>query len=68
MAYYRVYIVHRDREIARQAEVECASDHEACALAESLLDPGGQAEVWSGSRFVRLVYVHKVLSGPRPPD
>ena len=48
MARYRIYLKDTDEQILSRASVECASDREACMVAESLIKAGVQAEVWDG--------------------
>jgi len=45
---------HGDQGMSH-AKADCASDREACLLAESLIEAGEQAEVWDGLRRVRLI-------------
>jgi len=47
-----------DEQIVSHADTDCANDSEACVLAESLLQPGQQAEIWQGLRRVRLVSLY----------
>jgi len=55
MAWYRIYLRDSDEHIIGHATADCASDREACMVAESLIEPGKQAEVWNGLRHVWLV-------------
>lgn len=58
MPRYRIYLRNADEQIVSHADTDCASDSEACVLAESLLQPGQQAEIWQGLRRVRLVSLY----------
>lgn len=42
-------------KVARIVNARCADDHEACALAQRMLDVKGQANVWASSRHVGWV-------------
>lgn len=42
-------------KVARILNARCADDHEACALAQRMLDVKGQADVWANSRHVGWV-------------
>lgn len=55
MASYRIYLKDTDELIVSHANTDCATDVEACRIAESLVDPGGQAEVWAGLRRVQVI-------------
>jgi len=55
MPRYRIYLRNADQQIISHADADCANEIEACVLAESLLQPGQQAEIWEGLRRVRLV-------------
>ena len=55
MARYRIYLRDEAGMIMSDAECDCANDREACMIAESLIEPGEQAEVWDGLRRVRLI-------------
>ncbi len=55
MAWYRIYIVSRDHQRPGEISAECSNDQEACVLAESLLTPSTQAEVWNGHKLVRVL-------------
>ncbi len=48
MARYRIYVRDTEGRIVSSAASDFASDHEACLIAESLVEPGEQAEVWQG--------------------
>lgn len=52
MARYRIYLRDHDEQIITHAHADCASDREAYMVAESLVEPGEQAEVWDGLRRV----------------
>ncbi len=55
MAWYRIYIVSRDDQLPRDISVECGNDQEACVVAEGLLTPSTQAELWNGPKLVRVL-------------
>jgi hypothetical protein len=55
MVRYRIYLRDAEGRIMSHADADCASDREACVLAESLIEPGEQAEVWHGVRRVQLI-------------
>lgn len=52
LAQYRIYLKNNDEQIITHANADCASDREACMVAESLIEPGEQVEVWNGLRRV----------------
>ncbi len=55
MAWYRIYIVSSDNGCSSDVSAECSDDQEACVFAERLLTPSAQAEVWNGSKLVRVL-------------
>lgn len=55
MARYRIYLRDADEEIIGHGNTDCATDREAGMIAESLIEPGEQAEVWDGMRCVYLI-------------
>ena len=55
MACYRIYAMDSDDQPVSDTSAECCNDREACVLAESLLTPGAQAEVWKGTKLVRVL-------------
>lgn len=55
MASYRIYLKDPDDLIVSHADADCATDFEACIIAEILIEPGGQAEVWMGLRRVQVI-------------
>ncbi len=55
MASYRIYLKDRDDLIVSHANTDCATDIEACIIAESLIEPGWQAEIWTGLRRVQVI-------------
>ncbi len=61
MAKYRIYL-RDDEQIVSHANAECASDREACMVAEYLIVAGMQAEVWNGLRRVWLID-HSMAAG-----
>ncbi len=65
MARYRIYLRDSDDRIIRRGEANCSSDREACIIAESLIEPGRQAEVWDGTRRVSLTGLSTVSDRPR---
>jgi len=65
MVRYRIYLRDAEGRIMSYADADCASDHEACVLAESLIEPGEQAEVWRGVRRVQLIGFSKGTERPR---
>ena len=52
---YRIYLLGLSGEIRSGCDAICGSDDEAHGVAQRMLDAGGQAEVWSGTRLVRRV-------------
>jgi len=54
---YRIYLRDTDEQIISHGDTDCATDREACMIAESLIEPGEQAEVWDGMRRVYLIGV-----------
>jgi hypothetical protein len=42
-------------QIARTLNARCDDDHEACALAQRMINAKGQADVWANSRHVGWV-------------
>lgn len=65
MARYRIYLRDAEGRIKSHADVDCASDLEACIVAESLIGPGEQAEVWHSVRRVQLIGLSKGTERPR---
>jgi len=65
MARYRIYLRDAEGRIMSSADSDFASDHEACVIAESLVEPGEHAEVWQGTRRVQLVGLSKMAKPPR---
>ncbi len=65
MVRYRVYLRDAEGWIMSHADADCASDREACVLAESLIEPGEQAEVWHGVRRVQLTGLSRSTERPR---
>lgn len=55
MASYRIYLKDIDDLIVSHANTDCATDIEACKIAQSLIEPGWQAEVWAGLRRVQVI-------------
>ena len=55
MAEYRIYLLGFSGEIRSGSDAICSSDDEAHCVAQRMLDAGGQAEVWSGTRLVGRV-------------
>ena len=55
MAWYRIYIMNSDNLSSSDISAECSDDQEACVFAESLLTPRAQAEVWNGTKLVRVL-------------
>jgi len=55
MARYRIYLRGSDEQIISRGDTDCATDHEACIVAASLIEPGQQAEIWHGARRVHLI-------------
>ena len=55
MACYRIYLRDTDEEIVSHGNVDCDTDRQAWTIAESLIEPGEQAEVWDGLRRVQLI-------------
>ena len=54
MTKYRIYQVDCGHIVSRH-DANCASDQEACELAQRTLDGVGQAEVWDGPRCLGRV-------------
>jgi len=65
MVRYRIYLRDAEGRIMSHADADCASDREACVLAESLIEPGEQAEVWHGVRRVQLIGLSRSMERPR---
>jgi len=65
MVWYRIYIRDSNDVIIRRGDVNCSSDREACIVAESLIGPGKQAEVWDGTRRVSLISLSMISDRPR---
>lgn len=55
MASYRIYLKDTDELIVSHTNTNCATDVEAVIIAESLIEPGGQAEIWAGLRRVQVI-------------
>lgn len=55
MAWYRIYIISNGNQLVSDTNAECSSDQEACVLAERLLGPGAQAELWKRTKLVRVL-------------
>jgi len=53
MARYRIYLRDIDEQIISHGD----TDHEACIIAESLIEPGQQAKIWIGMRRVYRIDV-----------
>lgn len=66
MAYYRIYVLNGDKHVINRTFADCETDREACVLAESLLEPGVQVEVWNGTRHVRVASLPSLPGTPRP--
>ena len=54
MTKYRIYQVDHGHIVSR-SDANCASDREACELAQRMLEGAGQAEVWDGPRCLGRV-------------
>jgi len=65
MARYRTCLRDTEGRIVSSADSDFASDREACVLAESLIEPGEQAEVWHGVRRVQLIGLSRSTERPR---
>ncbi len=65
MARYRIYLRDIEGRIVSHADSDCASDREACLIAESLIEAGEQAEVWQGIRRVQLIGLSGTSKRPR---
>ncbi len=65
MVRYRIYLRDAEGQIMSHADADCASDREACVIAESLIEPGEQAEVWHSVRRVQLIGLSKSTERPR---
>jgi len=65
MARYRIYLRDAEGRIMSYADSDCASDREACLIAESLIEAGEQAEVWQGMRRVQLIGLSGMLKRPQ---
>ncbi len=65
MARYRIYVRDTEGRIVSSAHSDFASDHEACLVAESLVEPGEQAEVWQGTRRVQLIGLSRTAKRPQ---
>jgi hypothetical protein len=56
MPDYRFVLLYRKQDGAILINIECRDDNHACMVGRRLtLPPYGHAEVWAGSRFVRVV-------------
>lgn len=55
MTLYRVYLIGSDDRIKEAENIDCATDQEACAEAERMLDVYPTAEVWDGRRLVARI-------------
>ena len=55
MAWYRIYIIRSDNLSSSDIGAECSDDQQACVLAKRLLTPREQAEVWNGTKLVRVL-------------
>jgi hypothetical protein len=55
MACYRSYAMDSDNRLVSDTSAECRDDPEACVLAKSLLKPSTRAEVWKGTKLVRVL-------------
>lgn len=65
MVRYRIYLRDAEGRIMSHADADCANDREVCIVAESLIEPGEQAEVWQGVRRVQLIGLSKGTERPR---
>jgi len=65
MARYRIYLRDTEGRIMSYADSDCASDREACLIAESLIEAGEQAEVWQGMRRVQLIGLSGMSKRPQ---
>jgi len=64
MAYYRIYIVNSRHTVLGSCDLICSTDREAFVVAESMLEPGLEAEIWSGQRRLRLTSFRRTISRP----
>jgi hypothetical protein len=55
MTEYRAYIVGQDGHFLNVVELDCLCD-EAAILAAKRYAVGHSAELWSGTRFIRLLH------------
>ena len=55
MAWYWISIMSSDNLSSSDISAECRDDQEACVLAERLLTRCEQAEVWNGTKLVRVL-------------
>lgn len=60
MSQYQIYMLNDLGEIVDCSDAKCASDEEACFLAQVLLKPDGLADVWIGIRQVGFVHPHGI--------
>ena len=60
MSQYQIYMLNDLGEIVDGSEAECASDEEACFVAQASLKPDGLADVWIGTRQVGFVHPHSL--------
>jgi len=65
MVRYRIYLRDAEGRIMSHVDADCASDREVCIVADSLIEPGEQAEVWHGVRRVQLIGLCKGPERPR---
>ena len=57
MDHYRIYLLSPAGRIVSGHDALCAGDREARSAASGLLEPGRDAEVWTGRRRVGRVTV-----------
>jgi hypothetical protein len=61
MPKYQVCSVDSGGLTLKYDHLDCATDLAAVAVAETLVEAGGVAEVWAGSRRVEIVSVPKPM-------
>ena len=64
MACYRINVVASRNGVVSSSDLTCATEREACVVAESMLEPGLRAEIWTVGERVRVVTVHRTATRP----
>jgi len=64
MPHYCIYVLDRHKCVISHIGVACDTYRLACVVAESLLEPGAQVEVWNDTRHLRVASIAKAPADP----